>query len=279
MTLEAVLSDATKIPEGLKDHYVETDGVFTLDVPGMKTQQDFDNYATALKKRFTDAGADFARKNDAGLSREDVAQLIEDGLKKFAPGVKPGDKPNGKGDDQVPGDVSARLHDLERNVASLTSDNKKLKGERDEALGKSRDTTIRNKLTQAANTAGATPEGVGNLVSLVEPNFEVAQDGSVVTKLDAGAGVSPNQKPDDYFSAIAREKAFRMFWPASKGAGADGDGPGGPGTGGDLGKGNPWTKAGWNLTTQGKLYSSNKTEAERLMKAAGVELGATVAVR
>ena len=33
MTLEAVLSDATKIPEGLKDHYVEPDGVFTLDVP------------------------------------------------------------------------------------------------------------------------------------------------------------------------------------------------------------------------------------------------------
>jgi hypothetical protein len=280
MTLEAVLSDATKIPEGLKDHYVETDGVFVLDVPGMKTQQDFDNYATALKKRFTDAGADFARKNDAGLSRDDVAELIETGLKKFAPGVKPGDQSaNGKGDDQVPGDVSARLHDLERNVASLTSDNKKLKNERDEALGKSRDTTIRNKLTQAANSAGATPEGVGNLVSLVEPNFEVAQDGSVVTKLEAGPGVSPNQKPDDYFAAIAREKAFRMFWPASKGAGADGEGPGGPGAGGELGASNPWSKAGWNLTAQGKLYNTNKTEAERLMKAVGVSLGATTPVR
>jgi hypothetical protein len=279
MTLEAVLSDATKIPEGLKDHYVETDGVFVLDVPGMKTQQDFDNYATALKKRFTDAGADFARKNDAGLTRDDVAELIEAGLKKLAPGVKPDGKPNGKGDDQISGDVSARLHDLERNVASLTSDNKKLKTERDDALGKSRDTTIRNKLTQAANSAGATPEGVGNLVSLIEPDFEIAQDGSVVTKLEAGPGVSPNQKPDDYFAAIARDKSFRMFWPASKGAGADGDGPGGPGAGGELGKDNPWSKAGWNLTNQGKLYTANKIEAERLMKAVGVELGAVVPVR
>jgi hypothetical protein len=278
MTLEAVLSDAKKIPEGLKDHYVEAGGVFTLDVPGMKTQADFDNYAAALKKRFTDSAADFSKKNDAGLSREDVAELIEAGLKKFAPGVKPGDG-NGKDGDPVPGDVSARLHDLERNVASLTTDNKKLKEERDDALRKSRDTTIRNKLTQAANTAGATPEGVGNLVSLVEPNFELAQDGSVVTKLDAGQGVSPNQKPDDYFSAIARDKAFRMFWPASKGAGADGDGAGGPGAGGELGKDNPWSKAGWNLTAQGKFYTANKIEAERLMKAVGVELGAVVPVR
>ncbi len=40
-----------------------------------------------------------------------------------------------------------------------------------------------------------------------------------------------------------------------------------------------WTKAGWNMTAQGKLYSSNKTEAERLMKVAGVELGAVEAIR
>lgn len=279
MTLEAVLSDASKIPEGLKDHYVETDGVFVLDVPGMKTQEDFDNYATALKKRYTDAGADFARKQGAGLTRDDVAELIEAGLKKLAPGVKPDGKGNGKGDDQISEEVSARLHDLERDVSSLTTDNKKLKTERDDALGKSRDTTIRNKLTQSANAAGATPEGVHNLVSLVEDNFEVAQDGSVITKLDAGAGVSPNQKPDDYFAAVARDKAFRMFWPPSKGAGADGEGPGGPGTGGDLGKDNPWSKAGWNLTAQGKSYTANKVEAERLMKAVGVELGAVAPVR
>ena len=116
-------------------------------------------------------------------------------------------------------------------------------------------------------------------MSLVENNFEVAQDGTVITKLEAGNGVTPNQKPDDYFATVARDKAFRMFWPASKGTGADGDGAGGPGAGGELGKGNPFAKAGWNLTAQGKLYVSNKAEAERLMSAAGVELGATVPVR
>ncbi len=279
MTLEATLADKAKIPEGLAAHYVETDGVFVLDVTGMKTQKDFDDYAEALKKRLTDAGADFARKQGAGLSRDDVLEIIEGSMKKF---IKPGGTPgkNGAdGGDGNDGDVSARLHDLERNLASITKELDTTKKERDDALGKSRDTTIKNKLTQAANTAGVTPEGVGNLVSLIERNFEVAQDGSVVTKLEAGAGVSPNQKPEDFLAAVARDKAFRMFWPKSVGAGADGDGAGGPGAGGDLGKGNPFTKAGWNMTAQSKLYIANKVEAERLMKVAGVELGAVAPVR
>lgn len=275
MTLEAVIQDKAKIPEALVDHYVETDGVFVLDVNGMKTQKDFDDYAEALKKRLTDAGADFAKKQGAGLTRDDVLEVVEGAMKKFAPGVKP--KGNGAGEGE--GDVDARLHDLERNLASVSKELDTAKKERDEALGKSKDTTIRTKLTQAANAAGATPEGVTNLVTLAEPDFELSQAGDVVTKLEARSGVSPNQKAEDYFATVARQKDFRMFWPPSVGAGADGEGAGGPGAGGDLGKGNPWTKAGWNMTAQGKLYTVNKTEAERLMKVAGVELGAVVAVR
>ena len=280
MTLEATIQDKAKIPEGLADHYVETDGVFVLAVNGLKSQKDFDDYAEALKKRLTDAGADLARKHGTGLGRDDVVEIIEGALKKFVkPGATPGKGNGTDGGDDGQGDVSARLHDLERNLASVTKELEKSNKERDDALGKSKDTTIRNQLTQAANSAGATPEGVSNLVSLIERNFEVAQDGSVVTKLEAGPGVSPNQKPEDFLAATARDKAFRMFWPKSVGAGADGDGAGGPGAGGDLGKGNPWTKAGWNMTNQGKLYSANKPEAERLMKAAGVELGAVAPVR
>ena len=280
MTLEATIQDKAKIPEGLADHYVETDGVFVLAVNGLKSQKDFDDYAEALKKRLTDAGADLARKHGTGLGRDDVVEIIEGALKKFVkPGATPGKGNGTDGGDDGQGDVSARLHDLERNLASVTKELEKSNKERDDALGKSKDTTIRNQLTQAANSAGATPEGVSNLVSLIGRNFEVAQDGSVVTKLEAGPGVSPNQKPEDFLAATARDKAFRMFWPKSVGAGADGDGAGGPGAGGDLGKGNPWTKAGWNMTNQGKLYSANKPEAERLMKAAGVELGAVAPVR
>jgi len=263
MTLQAVIEDKAQIPAALAEHYVEVDGKFVLDVPGMKTQGDFDNYAEALKKRFSDAGADLARKGGASLSRDDILEVVTGALSKFKPSVEPG---NGKaGDGQASGDVAQRLHDLERNVASLTEENKTLTEERNSALNQSKDTTMRNALTEAAMKSGADSAGVANLVTLVQQNFELTQDGSTVTKLDAGNGVSPNMKPADYFANIARDPAFRMYWPPSKGAGADqGDGAGG-GAGGDLGAGNPWTKQGWNMTEQGKLYRENKPEAERMM--------------
>ena len=186
----------------------------------MKSQTDFDNYAEALKKRFTDAAADFSKSNNAGLSRDDVKAEIKELLQQFqAP--DPNAKPNGKGGEPG-GDVSARLHDLERNAESQKEVITKLTEERDEALGASRTTTIKNALNSAAQKAGATPEGISNLVTLVETNFELTQDGQVVTKLDS-KNTSPNTSPDDFFSAAAREKQYRMFWPASKGAGADND--------------------------------------------------------
>lgn len=280
MTLETVIQDKAKIPTGLEAHYVETDGVFVLDAKGMKTQEDFDRYADALKKRYADAGADFAKKQGGQLSRDDIMEIVENGLKKFAgEGGTPPGKANGSGGDaKGKEDVSARLHDLERNVASLTEANSKLQGERDAALGDARSTTIRNTLSQVAVKAGVAPEGVDNLVTLVAPNFEVAQDGNVVTKLDAGNGVSPNQAPGDFFSTLARNSSYRMFWPKSVGGGAD-QGAGGGGGVGDLGAENPWTKAGWNVTKQGQLFSKNRGDAERLMKVAGVKLGDTVPVR
>ena len=76
MTLEATIQDKAKIPEGLADHYVETDGVFVLAVNGLKSQKDFDDYAEALKKRLTDAGADLARKHGPGRGRDAVGDQL-----------------------------------------------------------------------------------------------------------------------------------------------------------------------------------------------------------
>jgi cell division septum initiation protein DivIVA len=273
MTLEAIVEDQAKIPEGFQDHYKEVDGKFVLDVSGMKTQADFDNYAAALKKRFADASADLSKKSGAGVTRDELMETVEAALKKFG---KPTGNPNGKAGDDPGGDVSARLHDLERNIASLKETNEKLQTELDEALGSSRATTIKNALTQAATKAGADPAGVANLVTLTQEKFEVSQGGDVVTKLEAGKGVTPNQAPDDYFASLSRDAGFRMFWPKSVGAGAD---PGAGGSGPANLSGNPWTKAGWNVTNQSKLYQANKAEAEAMMKAAGVKLGATSPVR
>lgn len=278
MSLQAVIADKGAIPAGAESFYIEKDGKFILDVEGgLKTQEDFDNYAEALKKRLTDAGTDFSKQQQAGLSREDVTKIIEDSFAKFSkPNGDDGGK-GGKGNGQLDTDTAQRLHDLERNVASLTETNEKLQTERDDALSNSRGTTIRNSLSAAAQTAKASPEGIQNLVTLVEPNFEIAQDGSVVTKLDV-KGVSPNTTPENFFANAAREEQYRMFWPKSVSGNADNDG-GGPGGGGDLGKANPWSKAGWNLTEQGKLYTADAANAQLLMDAAGVKLGAVAPVK
>lgn len=274
MPLLAIIDEKSAIPAGLESFYTEADGKFVLQVEGMKSQKDFDNYAEALKKRFTDAAADFSKNNNAGFTRDDVKAAIKEQFEKFqAPA--PGAKPNGDGGEPG-GDVSARLHDLERNAAKSEETITKLTEERDAALGASRSTTIKNALNSAAGKAGATPEGINNLVTLVETNFELTQDGQVVTKLDSKT-TSPNTSPDDFFSAAAREKQYRMFWPPSKGAGADNDGD--PGSGGDLGSGNPWTIKGWNMTKQSEVYKNSATEAERLAKAAGVKLGAVAGIR
>jgi hypothetical protein len=284
MPLESVIADKAAIPQGLESYYVEKDGKFVLDVTGMKTQVDFDAYAEALKKRFTDGAADFSKANGGPLTRDEILAHVDAALEKFRKASPDGDNGGGKGNgkndgDQGGGDIAARLHDLERNVSSLTDSNAKLTQERDDAIGHSKDTTIRNTLTEAAGKAGATPDGVRNLVTLTEQNFEVTQDGTVVTKLDAKSG-TPNQNADDFFSNAARQKEFRMFWPPSKGAGADNDGGGGGGgDGGDLGAGNPWSKAGWNMTKQGSMLVANRAEADRLMTAAGVKLGAVAANR
>jgi len=272
MPLAAIIDDKAGIPAGLESFYTETDGKFILQVDGMKSQSDFDNYAEALKKRFTDAAADFSKNKGADISRDDVAAMIKEGFEKFDPKAKP----NGDGGEPG-GDVLVRLHDLERDVASSTETIAKLTQERDDALGASRSTTIKNALNSAAQKAGATPEGISNLVTLVETNFELTQDGQVVTKLDS-KNTSPNTSPDDFFSGAAREKQYRMFLPASKGAGADND-TGGAGNGTDLGAGNPWTIKGWNMTKQGEIFRNDKAEAERLLKAAGVKLGATAGIR
>lgn len=278
MPLKASYSKKEDIPAGLEAFYKEAGGKWIVDVDGMKTQADFDSYAEALKKRFTDAAADLNSKNNTGLNRDDVNEIMEAAIKKFAAAKPPGSPGDNGGKDQN-GELAEKLHELDRKVAALTETNVKLQTERDAAVGTSKQTTIRNELSTAAQAAKAIPEGIKNLVTLVEPNFEVAQDGSVVTKLDAGNGVSPNQKPTDFFAAAARDQGYRMFWPESKGAGAENGEHSNGGGGGDLTAANPWSKAGWNVTKQSQQYNTDKIEAGRLMESAGVKLGAIAPVR
>lgn len=269
MELADSYENATDVPSEHAALYIEKDGKHVLQLTGIKTQTDFDNYATALRARLADAAGDLKSVKNNGMTRDEIMSAIKDAATAMANGD--GRKPGDKGQDDPT--LTARVHDLERELAStqekLTTSEDAEKGARKKAT----DTTIRNALAGAATKAGVLPHAVAGLVELIAAHFETSQAGAIVTKLEGQAvqGVTPNTAPDPFMAAIQRSADFSHFWPASAGGGANngGGGGGGGGTGGD----NPFSRDGWNLTQQGTLVRTDRPEADRLAKAAGTTVG------
>lgn len=258
-----------KVPAEHSALYVEKDGKVVLELNGVKTQADFDNYSTALRARLADAAGDLKAVKNQGMSRDEITALIKEVATTLAP--KPdGDKGGKGGDDSA---LALKVHDLERELAStkeqLTTAETEGKASKKTAIN----TTIKNALAGAATKAGVRPTAIDGLVQLIVDSFELSAEGAVVTKLEGQTvqGVTPNTAPESFMTAIQRASDFSHFWPDSKGGGAGGGGKGGGG--GGAGSDNPFSRDGWNLTTQGALIRSDRAEADRLAKAAGTTIG------
>lgn len=258
------------VPPELAPLYIEKDGKAVLSLTGVKTQADFDNYATALRARLADATGDLKAVKNQGMTRDEITALI----KEVATTLKPANGDGRKAGDGVSDDpvMAARVHDLERELASTKEELTTTKAKGDAATKAAVDTTIKSALSQAAAKAGVLPTAVPGLVQLIAANFEQSQNGQVVTRLEGQTvpGVTPNTAPEPFMAAIKRSADFSHFWPGSAGGGA---GPGGGGGGGGAGADNPFSAAGWNLTLQGNMVRSDRAEAERLAKAAGTSIG------
>ena len=269
MELAESYDTLTAVPAEHAALYIEKDGKAVLQLAGIKTQADFDNYATALRARLADAAGDLKAVKNQGMSRDEITALIKD----VATAVRApngDDRNGGKGGDD--GQLADRVHELERELASTQEQLTTAQTEGENAKKTATSTTIRNALATAAAKAGVRPAAVPGFVQLVEANFELASSGQVVTKLEGVTvpGVTPNTAPEPFMAAIQRASDFSHFWPDSKGSGASGGGGGGGGKGG---ADNPFTNEGWNMTLQGNLIRSDRPEAERLAKAAGTSIG------
>lgn len=260
-----------KVPAEHAALYIEQDGKAVLQLTGIKTQSDFDAYATALKARLADAAGDLKAVKNQGMSRDEITALIKEVATTLKPGNGDGRKKGeGDGDDSA---LALRVHDLERELASTKEKLDTAETEGATAKATATNTTIRNALSGAATKAGVLPAAVDGLVQLIADNFEMSSDGKVVTKLEGQTvqGVTPNTGPEPFMVAIQRAADFSHFWPGSKGGGAGGGGAGGGG-GGAAGD-NPFSRDGWNLTAQGAMIRTDRPEAERLAKAAGTMIG------
>ncbi len=262
-----------KVPAEHVALYIEQDGKVVLKLDGLKSQKDFDNFSAALRARLADAAGDLKAVKQQGMTREEITALIKETATALAKTNGDG-RGDGKGGDDS--GLEARVHDLERELASTSDKLTAAKAVGETAKKTANETTIKNALTGAAVKAGVRPTAIDGLVQLTLPSFELSSDGKVVTKLEGQTvqGVTPNTAPEPFMVAIQRSADFSHFWPASKGAGADGGGGGG---GGGANADNPWHKDGWNLTKQGAIVRSDRPEAERLAKAAGSFIGATAA--
>ena len=251
--------------------YIEKDGKAVLQLAGIKTQSDFDNYATALRARLADAAGDLKAVKNQGMSRDEITALIKEVATTLKPA--PGDGPGKGGNGEDDSALALKVHDLERELASTKEELTTTKSASETAKQQATDTKIKSALTAGAAKAGVLPTAVAGLVQLIAESFESSQDGAVVTKLEGQTvpGVTPNTAPEPFMAAIQRSADFSHFWPGSAGGGA---GPGGQGGGaGGAGKDNPFSRDGWNMTLQGSLVRSDRAEAERLAKAAGTSIG------
>lgn len=269
MAVEFMLDNLDNVPDVLKAEYVQQGDKFVLQVNGAKPQAEFDRVNGALNKERTDHGALKTRVTQHFGDRkfeEVVADLDKiDEYKAAAEGKLDDEKINGI----VEGRVKTRLAPVERDLATA----RQQLGERDAAIGqfqgRERTRAIRDAVREAATGAKVQTEAMDDALLLGDSIFEVREDdGKVVVR--EGTAYTQGIEPAVLFADLKTKKPH--WFGESRGGGAGGSRGGGP-NGGP----NPWSKDGWNMTEQGRIYLADPAKAEQLAKAAGHKqaLGAT----
>lgn len=259
MTLKAKVDKIDDVEEGYRPLYEEKDGAWVLKpIDGMKPLDEFNVVHRALGKerdehRVTKDSLANANKTITGheTSIADLTATLE------GKGVKIDEKLI---DQRVQQRVAPLQRELEDTKSKLTAANQDIEG------FKARDTksTIERAIQKAAGGAHVRDTAIDDAVLLGQNIFEVV-DGKVVSKADV-QGVTPGVGPDVWLSGLRNNKVH--WFKESSGGGAGGGGGGG-------GTANPWTKANWNLTEQGKLVRENAEKAAQFAKAAGSFVGAS----
>lgn len=267
LTLKREYATEGDVPAEVKALYAEQDGKFVLQatIEGMKTQADVDKVQKALNAE-RDAHKQLKDKFEALPADLDLTKLQDD-LDELAD-LRAGKE--GKLDDEKIEEIVARriarqLGPVERERDRLKQQLTEVSGERDSLLGEKRTGTLHDALRKAATAAKVTDTAVEDVLLHGERLFEIDEHGSVVpketSKLDAGL------TPAEWLESLRETKPH--FFPLSQGSGARG------GTGLD-GKPNPWSKAGWNLTEQGRFVEKfGEERAKQAAESVGSKLGAT----
>lgn len=265
MGLKAVLDNLDSLDESLHQYYKQnSNGKYELQVAiegvaGVKTFTDFNNLNEALRKE----------RNDHRILKDSVASLgkpVEDVLKDLDR-IPELEAARGQVDEEklqqlVDAKAKSVSAPLEREIAKLKENETRLTSEVEQHVSRDRSRKVNDSLREACVELKVLPGAMEDVSMYAERVFEIDANGSIVVK--DGVGATPGLSAKDWLTDMQSKRAH--WWGETSNGGARG-GKGGAGTS------NPWGKDSWNMTEQGKLYSTDRTKAEQLAKAAGTTIG------
>lgn len=273
--LKSTYATLEEIPEHYRDLFEERQEKWILTrIEGLASEADIHRLTTANANLRTENSTLKSKVEKFGdRSLEDLTRLEDENaeLKATIEAGGGGKLNEEKVNALVEARIKTRVGPLER---ELKVANEKLAAEQENTKklsSKITKTTISDNIRSAAIKVNVVPTALDDIIAMAENVFEVIEvEGKerVVTK--DGIGITPGLDPKAYFAEVGPNKPH--WFPPSQGAGANG----GSGAGGGLNGKNPWGRANWNLTEQGKLIKQEGMDkASQYAKQAGSFVGAT----
>jgi hypothetical protein len=272
MALKGSYDKQEEIPEEYREIYSERGGKWECTgIEGMRTQADVDRLQVSLTKERTDhkAAKDTLKAWTAlGETPDEVHEKL-DLLPELEAAAK-GKLEEAQIDEmvtrRVEGVIKSKTAPLERQIQQFKEKVSTLEAENGKLL---LDATTRSlhDAVRASGTGKIRNEAFEDAFMHAERAFERNPEGKIVTR-DGVPGVTPGQEPEQWLAEVLPKKPHWQI--PSKGGGTPGMVAGIP-----SGK-NPWHRASWNLTEQGKVVRElGMDKAIQLAEAVGSTVGAT----
>lgn len=261
--LKAVYKTKDDIPAGYEDLYTEKNGQWELTgIEGIKTQADVSRVQDSLsKERAAHKATKEAFKALDGMDLEEVISKL-DRFEELEAAAAAGNG-NKDIDAQVEARIKSRLAPLERERDNLKKENTDLNGRVQQFETEGRTRTIHDEVRAQAAKLNVLPGALDDALMLAERALVVSEDGQVVVR-EGAKGFTEAVDVGTWLTEVRETRPH--WWPASEGGGAGGGNQNSTGA-------NPWSKAGWNLTQQGKILTESRAKAENMAKSAGTSIG------
>jgi hypothetical protein len=268
MTLKDTLDNLDDLPESVnpRELYVERDGKFALNIPGVVPRSELQRVLSSLEKERNDHKQVRERLGAWGELKPDEVLSELDRIDEYRKAAE------GKLDDnQIEELVQRRLQrqvgPVQRELEKIAKERDTLRGELESMQKDAQRRTVHDEIRKAAKGAQIRESAIDDALVLGERVFEITEDGRTVTR--DGVGVTPGLSPGEWFNEI--QQARPHWWPEDRGAEARGSRAGLPA--GFEGE-NPFSADGWNITAQHRFVRQYGMEkATALAKKAGTTVG------